>query len=242
MSSPVIEFQESLAACADATSGFTIFEQAINNLAVVDVAYTCLAPISIDSKRGAGNVIFTTYSASMMRKMGGFQGYANDVTRIRAEMGLDTVWTDALVRNSATPIQNCQYELERAAGLRNGYTHVLGKMGDITATIGLRLDRLSGAEFQKDWPHLSKIILPMAQIMHRHCVNRHRMQKHKISACEKEMLSWLAMGLRPEEIADQLKIGYRSVDKYIVSAKNRLGAKSPDHAGARALAYGLLDI
>jgi len=112
----------------------------------------------------------------------------------------------------------------------------------MTATIALRMDTLSATEFQKDWPKLLKIILPITQVMHGHFNKHHVPQNDKLSAREKDVLSWLAMGLRPEEIADQLNIGYRSVDKYIVSAKNRLGAKSRDHAVARALSLGLLDI
>jgi DNA-binding CsgD family transcriptional regulator len=242
MSNHLIEFEECLANTRGASAGFKLVQQALMKLGVDDFSYTRLSPISLDNRISARNVIFTTYNASMMRKLGGFQGFADDLTRLRAEVGLDTVWTDDSAWDRATPLQMYQYELQRAGGLRNGYTHVLGKIGVTTATIGLRLDTLSATEFRKDWPQLSKIILPIAQIMHRHFNKHHVPQNDKLSAREKDVLLWLAMGLRPEEIADQLNIGYRCVDKYIVSAKDRLGAKSRDHAVARALSLGLLDI
>jgi DNA-binding CsgD family transcriptional regulator len=53
-------------------------------------------------------------------------------------------------------------------------------------------------------------------------------------------LAWLAAGLRPDEIADRLVIGYRRVDKYVVIAKEKLRARTRDHAVARAVILGLI--
>lgn len=59
---------------------------------------------------------------------------------------------------------------------------------------------------------------------------------------EKETLELLVAGLRPDKIADQMGIGYRTVDKYINSAKRKLHARTRDQAVANALIYKAIDL
>ena len=238
----VIDFQHALAALPVGPALFTHFQQALVPFGVGDISYTCLSPLESGTLPRAKNMIFTTYNASMLRQLGGIQGFADDLTRMRAQQGLDTMWSDDAAWHDASPNQIYRYHLASEAGVRIGYTHCLGKLGQTTATLGLRLDGLTASEFKKHWGHSAKIILQMSKIMHLHFMKSQIDQDFKLSAREKDVLSWLAMGMRPDEIADKLNIGYRSVDKYIVSAKEKMGANSRDHAVARALALGLLDI
>ena len=59
---------------------------------------------------------------------------------------------------------------------------------------------------------------------------------------ERDCLKLLAVGLRPEEIANRLGIGFRSVDKYINSARRKLKATTRDQVVVRALMLKLIHL
>lgn len=241
MSIHVIDFNQAVKSAPIGKDFFAAFTKSLADFGVTDLSYVAIGPIShVDSLRQK-DLFFTTYTPLMQRQLGGGAGFVDDLARVRAGNGIDTLWTDATVWNNATPKQMRQYHLEYDVGIRNGYTHALGKIGKMTASIGLRMDGLTGSEFQNHWPEFSKIILPMAQLMHCHFTKDHLRRHYNLTAREKDVLAWLVMGLRPDEISDKIGIGYRTIDKYIVSAKEKLDANSRDHAVARALSLGLLD-
>lgn len=70
-------------------------------------------------------------------------------------------------------------------------------------------------------------------IKHRNC---------NLALREKETLELLVAGFRPDKIAEHMGIGYRTVDKYINSAKRKLNAKTRDQAIANAIIYNVLDL
>lgn len=242
MSIQAIDFNEVVKSVPIGTEFFQAFVMSILPLGVTDISYLAIGPMKFVPKIQPKDLFFTTYGQDMLRQLGGMSGFVDDLTRVRAGQGLDTNWTDAAIWNNATALQKQMYLMEYEAGLRNGYTHVLGKLGQMTVSIGLRMDGLTGTEFEKHWPALSKIILPIVHVMHCHFIKGHLPAQYSLSQREKDVLSWLATGLRPDEIAHKLAVGYRTIDKYIVSAKTKLDANSRDHAVARALSLGLLDI
>lgn len=234
----VMDFHVAIESATNGRDFFNVLAKTLSAFGVNDLAYTWLGPILPANHK---DLIFSTYSAPMLRQLGGLPGFAADLTRQRAAAGLDTLWTDRALWDSATPLQLQQLDREDEAGLRNGFTHVLGKRGGLTASISLRMDVMSGTDFAKYLPEFSKIIIPITHLMHSHFTKNLMPQHYNLSIREKDVLTWLMIGMRPDEIADKLAIGYRSVDKYIVSAKKKLGANSRDHAVARALSLGLLD-
>lgn len=63
-----------------------------------------------------------------------------------------------------------------------------------------------------------------------------------LSPREAECLSLLACGKRPQEIAVVLNTHPKTVEKQIASARRKLGARTREHAVARALALGLVGL
>jgi len=242
MSLHVIDFNEAAKIAPKGPDFFQAFTKALTPFGLTDLSYGAIGPMKFVTEIQPKDLFFSTYSRAMLQQLGGMAGFVDDLARVRAGQWRDTLWTDDAIWSDATPLQQQQYRLEYDAGPRNGYTHALGKLGQMTVSIGLRMDGLSGAEFDRHWPEVSAIILPMVQVMHCHFVKDHLPAHYALSQREVDVLSWLAMGLRPDEIADQLTVGYRTIDKYIVAAKEKLGANSRDHAVARALSLGLLPI
>jgi len=57
---------------------------------------------------------------------------------------------------------------------------------------------------------------------------------------ERECLTWLAVGMRSQEIANHLDISIKTVEKHIASGRKRLNATTREHAVAIALQAGMI--
>lgn len=242
MQASLLDFNEAIKTCHSTADFFHTFEQTLRNYGVLHMSYGALSSQSGQISIKQVDLFHVSYPPSLRRAVGGLRRYSDDLTICRAQCGLDTIWTDQSLWTDATKVQIAQNNREIEAGVRLGYTHVLGNFGLKKASIGFDLSGMADSEFHKNWAELSKIILPIAQVMHTHFTKTHLSKHYNLTPREMDVLSWLVMGLRPDEIADKLSVGYRTVDKYVVSAKAKLGANTRDHAVARALAMGLLEI
>lgn len=63
-----------------------------------------------------------------------------------------------------------------------------------------------------------------------------------LSVRETECLKWLAGGLRTKEIAERMAIQPITVELHLRNARTKLGARTREHALARALATGVLEL
>jgi DNA-binding CsgD family transcriptional regulator len=59
---------------------------------------------------------------------------------------------------------------------------------------------------------------------------------------ERECMTWLAIGLRYDRIAERLGIARPTVELHLLNARRKLGAKTREQALAKAVALGLLDL
>ncbi|MEM7210949.1 MAG: LuxR C-terminal-related transcriptional regulator [Pseudomonadota bacterium] len=59
---------------------------------------------------------------------------------------------------------------------------------------------------------------------------------------EREVLQWLAQGLKTTRIAERMNISDRTVEFHLKNARSRLGASTREQALAKALTLGLIDV
>jgi DNA-binding CsgD family transcriptional regulator len=64
----------------------------------------------------------------------------------------------------------------------------------------------------------------------------------RLSPRERECMTWLAIGLRYDRIAERLGIARPTVELHLLNARRKLGAKTREQALAKAVALGLLDL
>jgi DNA-binding CsgD family transcriptional regulator len=62
----------------------------------------------------------------------------------------------------------------------------------------------------------------------------------QLSARQREVLSWLAAGLRNDRIAERMGITVTMVERHIALARRRLGARTREQAVARAVILGII--
>ncbi|SDH79187.1 helix-turn-helix transcriptional regulator [Roseospirillum parvum] len=66
-------------------------------------------------------------------------------------------------------------------------------------------------------------------------------EQARLTARERECLTWLSRGLRPDAIAHRLGLARVTVDLHLTNARKKLKAPTRDAAIARAVALDLLD-
>lgn len=122
-----------------------------------------------------------------------------------------------------------------------------GALGNQTKLVVIASE-LSSQEFQQNLPinHLrllaSIISANIAVPMNEAVGGVFSFGKKTITAKEKEVFSWLAVGLRNDAIADKLNIAEITVRKHIISARKKLNASTREQALAIAICDGHIQL
>ena len=100
--------------------------------------------------------------------------------------------------------------------------------------------KLTPDEFEKNWPRQRDEIIQILGILNTRMRDEYLATIIGLAPREKECMSWLALGVRPAQIAKKLGIGSKSVEKYIGSARLKLQAKTRDQAVANAVIFKVI--
>lgn len=151
------------------------------------------------------------------------------------------LWHDEDAWKTAAPEQRKRATIENDLGFDVGFTvpssfFAPGQFGGI----GAAMPDVSRAEFSRYWRYKGPEILTICGMLDSGMRREHIGQIIGLSKREKECLTWLASGLRPDQIADRLNIGSKSIEKYVKSAREKLKANTRDHAVAKALIFNLI--
>ena len=185
----------------------------------------------------------STHPAEYIEALGGGDEFLdNDLSAQHCVVSSDLIfWHDDQVWATATPQQRRQWAIERDLGLGIGVTvpssyYVRRQLGGV----GIATPDIPRDEFPKYWRRHGRQILAICGILDTGMREQHMGSLVGLSPREQECLTWLAVGLRPDQIADRLRISNKSVDKYIQGAKVKLRASTRDHAVAKALIFNLI--
>ena len=154
--------------------------------------------------------------------------------------GQDSLFEDPSVLLDASPTELALIQSQAEAGFRRGYMAAFDGRAGYRTGMSMLLDQYSKSDLALIWPELKPQLIAIGQMLDTAFFTTHIAAHYGLAPRERDVLSWLAAGLRPDEIADKLAIGYRTVDKYIVSAKEKLNARTRDHAVARAVILKLI--
>ncbi len=151
------------------------------------------------------------------------------------------IWHNEDAWKSAAPEQRKRASIEKDLGFDVGFTvpsshFAPGHIGGI----GAAMPNVPRAEFARYWRYRGPEILTICGLVDSGMRRQHIGEIIGLSGREKECLTWLASGLRPDQIADRLNIGSKSIEKYIKSAREKLKANTRDHAVAKALIFNLI--
>ena len=151
-------------------------------------------------------------------------------------------WHDPRHWQDATPAEIKRAQKERDLGLAIGFTVPSSHFfPDQVGGAGISMPDVPLREFGRFWKEEGRELVTLCGILDAGMRGQHLAELVNLSAREKECLTWLAVGLRPDRIADRLGVGDKAVEKYVNGARRKLKAATRDHAVAKALMLGLIE-
>lgn len=170
-------------------------------------------------------------------------GFADDDYYYRAAKthANPIVWGDVSKSNKATPEEKRSFQVDCDYGILTGVT-IPGSFasGMGMTSFSCHAPDMSWAEFDRLWAEHAGAIQRIACAFDVCLRENHMTNIFPLSAREREVLLWLAKGLRPPRIAFQLSLHEGTVEKHIQSARLKLRASNAAQAVAMALIFGLL--
>ena len=142
-----------------------------------------------------------------------------------------------------TPRQRRQFEIEAELGMTYGASllldgHRLGYSG-----MGIWLETHRSPEaFRAEWGRFGADLTAASNLLDVAVREARPNLLVRLSPREIDCLSWLARGLRPQEICWRLGISEKTFEKHIASAKAKLKARTRDQALAKAVLLNLLPL
>jgi DNA-binding CsgD family transcriptional regulator len=152
------------------------------------------------------------------------------------------VWHEEHKQGLDTPEARRFYEFENDLGLGVGATIQLASFqsAGYFSALGLAFQNTREPDFHRTWNSNHSAIRQIGNILDARLRSDHSCLLVRLSRREREVLTCLAAGYRPDQIADRLHRSHKTIDKYIQSAKRKLKASTRDHAVAKALTLQLI--
>ncbi len=150
-------------------------------------------------------------------------------------------WHDDTLCEHMTLDQKREWELSNDVGFEVGVSLSVNHFASIkVGGIGLCMNGTDSQEFERLWTANNAEIYTLFGLLDEGMRQNYLGQIIRLSPREKETLEWLSAGLNPQQIADHLKISTSTIDKYIVSSKKKLKARTRDHAVVKALMFNII--
>lgn len=151
-------------------------------------------------------------------------------------------WHDEAEWEDATKEQKQQFDVERDMGMHVGISFPIAdtSLDCAVSGIGLNIPDVPENEFNRYWETNMSQLNQIACLLEEGIRQRHGNALVSLSGRERDCLSYLAIGLRADEIAFRLRISPKTLETYILNAKKKLRARTRDHAVAKALMLGAI--
>ena len=145
-------------------------------------------------------------------------------------------------RGLKSPEAKRLYEFDSDLGLAVGATIQLSgfNSGGYFSALGLAFHDVREQNFHNVWATNQSAIRQICNTLDARLRSTQSSLLIKLSRREKEALTCLAAGYRPEQIAERWHRSHKTIDKYIQSAKIKLKAPTRDHAVAKAIMLQLI--
>jgi DNA-binding CsgD family transcriptional regulator len=163
-------------------------------------------------------------------------------TEILVERPSAVLWHDESQWENATQGQKEQNQIELDLGLNVGISFSLAFYDtDVVASgSGLNMPGISAKGFTDFWRATQDHITMVSTMLDNGMRNQHGNLMVGLTARERDILTYLAIGMQREAVAYRLKISAKTLDHHIRSAKQKLEAGTTAHAVAKALVMGVI--
>ena len=216
----------------------------LRSLGVESVCYVArpFAGGTVEHGLTASSFIRSTHPDEWARAVLDTGGLDQDVTAVRAFGGTDVVpWHDESLWDDASAEQRRINDLENELGLRVGVTLSLGRGAfGTTSGIGLCTPHVRAESFDAYRKEHAVGMQALAALLEGGLAGERSKLMVKLSPRERDVMTLLAAGFRPDEIARRLHRSPKTINNVVEQAKRRLKACTRDHAVAKAVWLGLV--
>jgi DNA-binding CsgD family transcriptional regulator len=151
------------------------------------------------------------------------------------------LWHDDTLCECMTAAEKREWELSNDFGFEIGVSLSVKHFApNNLGGVGLCMNGTDRHKFERLWAAKHTEFYTLFGLLDEGMRQNYLGQIVKLSPREKETLEWLSAGMTPQQIADHLKISASTIDKYVVSAKKKLNARTRDHAVAKALLFNII--
>ena len=244
MSPRTLELIDSLPAVEDDGRWWDACIDGLRDRGVESVCY-CVAPFTcgaVPRDFAASVFVRSTHPEEWVQTVLDTGLLEQDLTAELALAGTDVVpWSDESLWDHASPEQRRLSELEKDLGMDVGATLAL-RRGDsgMLSGIGLRTPHVEPEAFDGYWAEHGDEIGLLASLLDDGLVGERSKLIVKLSPREHDVVTLLAAGYRPGEIARRLHRSPKTINNVVEQAKRRLKARTRDHAVAKAVWLGLV--
>ncbi len=135
-----------------------------------------------------------------------------------------------------------RYEIERDFGYHKGCSIPSSHFSDRwVGGMGVAMSDVPDDDFDDFWHNHQKEIIQICGLLDSGMRNLHSEEFVGLTARENECLTWLSVGLTPQQIAHKLNLSDGRVATIFSQAKRKLNATTRDHAVARALLLNIIE-
>ncbi len=234
-----------LADARDAQSYWDVCHRQFEQYGVMSI---CYGYIPFGRYIGSGKVTRSgfyksTHSDEWLSAVGNESALDNDISiDLLLRQPSVIYWHDESVLEHANEDQRRVFELEHDLGMVTGVTLSVAhfQTDNVLTGVGLNTPQISQREFDKFWLAASVPLQQLCTVLDYGMRYQYPDGLVHLSPRERDVLSYLAVGYRPHDIALRLKRSRKTLEKYIDSAKMKLKANSRDNAVAKALVMGLI--
>ncbi|CAO3435940.1 helix-turn-helix transcriptional regulator [Azospirillum argentinense] len=190
------------------------------------------------------DIMLTSFGGAYMdAKMSGGLYWCDEFVRAARVETAPLLWSDTSRLDGISPAGKRSLDIDWAFGMTTGVTLPMRFNNGLgVSALGLCAAHLSWAEFDRIWWENSRAISGIVHAfdvrLREGCVR----DALPLAPRERECLLWLAVGLRPQQIAHRLGTHVKTVEKQIESARRKLNAATTIQAVSTALAYGLITL
>ncbi|MGB0506137.1 MAG: helix-turn-helix transcriptional regulator [Pikeienuella sp.] len=242
----LIELAEQAEEAPSSEALWNLCHRALGDLGVAGIGYGII-PYSIDARiNGVSKAGFFRYTYPKEWKSAA-EHLAQEDNDLTIEWILDgcleVIWEDIDQYEAPTEEQILQNQLEYDIGMKFGASLALdvNTLGQPISGIGLWINGVkSEGEFAQYWQQYREQLVQVCYILDEGIRNKHTGFIVSLSPRERDCLTYLAIGLRPAEICWRLGISEKTFEKHIKGAKEKLRARTRDHAVAKALVLNLI--
>ncbi len=221
-------------------------QSALANLGVSSVCYATILSRTEAELKGLAPSLHhrTTHPLEWLAEMERDNNFDYGLTLEDLDLFLTApvIWHEAHKQGLNSPDAKRLYEFDSDLGLAVGATIQLSGFdgGGHFSAMGLAFQDAGEQNFHNVWATNETAIRHICNTLDARLRSTQSSLLIKLSRREKEALTCLAAGYRPEQIAERWHRSNKTIDKYIQSAKIKLKAPTRDHAVAKAIMLQLI--